>query len=45
MEVMARPDEHPKLKVLRCKRMYICWDNAQADCLSGTVNVYKKCEF
>ena len=27
----------------KCKRMFICWDNAQADCMLGTSQVWYEC--
>ena len=31
-------------QVLQCRRMYICWQNAQADCMLGSSNVWTSCE-
>ena len=31
-------------QVRQCKAMYKCWNNAQADCLLGTSNIWTKCE-
>jgi hypothetical protein len=31
-------------QVRQCKTMYKCWNNAQADCLLGTSNIWTKCE-
>jgi len=28
----------------KCRMMYICWQNAQTDCLLGTSNVWTSCE-
>jgi hypothetical protein len=27
----------------KCRKMFICWDNAQADCLMGTSQVWYEC--
>ena len=27
----------------KCKKMFICWDNAQADCMFGTSRVWNEC--
>ena len=27
----------------KCKKMFICWDNAQADCMLGTSQVWYEC--
>ena len=31
-------------QVAKCRRMYICWQNAQADCMLGSSNVWTSCE-
>lgn len=31
------------LQKTRCRRMYICWENAQYDCLLNTENVWTEC--
>ena len=31
-------------QIAKCRRMYICWQNAQADCMLGSSNVWTSCE-
>ena len=31
-------------QVTQCRTMYKCWGNAKADCLSGSSNVWTRCE-
>ena len=31
-------------QISKCRKMYICWDNAYTDCLMGTEHVWTTCE-
>ena len=36
-------DEYTKIRV-KCRRMYICFDNAKTDCMLGRESVWTRCQ-
>lgn len=42
-KVLASPNQYSSDLRIKCRRMYICWENANIDCMMGTETVWYEC--